>query len=136
MPRKNTALFSITIPVTCKMVDRAIERSIWDLDEYDRADLRAAGVNLTALRDELRADPAFLEQLSKQMIKSALQGVNCSLDEYDLGYNDHPLIRAAVKACEKAYTQREKSQAATHRLAAMRDAAQLLESAGYKISKG
>lgn len=135
MPR-NPTLFTITIPVTKKMIDEAAEVSTVDLDiEYSDDHFRAAGLDLRKIRQELAHDEKFRAKVIRQLIVSSKEGIDAAFNDQRIGMPYHPTIKEAVKrldAAVRAEDQRLENERQDERV---KEATALLHARGYRVVK-
>lgn len=135
MPR-NPTLFTITVPITKKMMDRAIEASTYDLDDYSPEHFRAAGLNLNKIRRELANDDKFRVELGRQMVDTARQAILDAFDYSDISVNGHATIQGAVKKLDRAVDAERKQLEQDREAQRVKDATELLRSKGFKVVQG
>jgi hypothetical protein len=146
MPRKSVPAFVINVPVSKAMLDRAIEASLYDIDDFDAQHFKAAGFTKAKLKQDLAGNPVFIQRITRQMVKSALDSIENEIRHGDIGHGEHSLITTATLALEKADREAaardearweaarkaENAKAAADRI---KNAAKLLKEAGYQVVK-
>jgi hypothetical protein len=134
MSRKSPTLFTLTVPVTNAMMLRAASRSTWELDDFDRGITRSAGANRYRLECALVNDADFREYIGKRMLDAAITGINEAIKFGDVKHDQHPLIKATIKACD-ALAARAGTREANERAESIKAARELLAEAGYTVTK-
>lgn len=134
MPR-NPTLFTITVPVTKKIMDRAIEASTYELDDYGPEHFRAAGINLKKIRRELANDDKFREELSRQMVSTTKQAIMDAFDYSDISVSDHATIQGTIKLLDRAVKAEEAELERDREAQRVKAATELLTAQGYRVVK-
>ena len=135
MPR-NPTLFTITVPITKKMMDGAIGASTYELEDYDAKHYKAAGLSVKKLRAELANDERFRKELTRQMIGTSKQAIMDAFDYSDISVSEHPTIKAAIKQLDQAVEAEEKQTQRDREAERIKDATKLLTSAGFRVVRG
>lgn len=146
MPRKSVPAFVINVPVSKAVLDRAIEASLYDIDDFDAQHFKAAGFTKAELKQDLASNPVFIQRITRQMVNSALEGINNDIRHGEISHGEHPLITTAERALDKAYNEAVKRAEARHEAARkaenakaaadrIKNAAKLLKEAGYQVVK-
>jgi hypothetical protein len=136
MSRKSQTMFFVNVPVTRKMLARAAVTSTFDLEGYELGVTRAGGVNRQRIQDALIEDEAFRTEISKQMANVAQDAISFAIDYSDIDHAEHPMIKAAVAACEVAYAKRDETRDEREKAGRIKEARALLTEAGYRVTKG
>lgn len=134
MPR-NPTLFTITVPVTKKMMDRAIEASTYELDDYAPEHYKAAGINLRKIRSGLANDDRFRTELGLQMINTSKQAIMDAFDYSDISVSEHPAIKDALKRLDRAVDAEEKQLEKDREAERIKNAAELLRARGFRVER-
>lgn len=132
MPR-NPTLFTIEVPITKKMMDRAIEASTYELDDYGPEHFKAAGVSVRKIRSGLATDERFRKELTRQMIDTSKQAILDAFVYSDISVADHPIIEEAVKRLDQAVQEEERQVQKDREAERIKDATELLKKAGYRV---
>lgn len=132
MPR-NPTLFTITVPVTKRMMDRAIEASTYELDDYGNQHFKAAGISLKKIRSELANDTKFRGMLTRQMIDVSKQAIMDAFDYSDISVADHPTVGAAIKRLDAAVRAEEVREEKEREALRIKNATELLKKAGFQV---
>jgi len=132
MPR-NPTLFTITVPVTKRMMDRAVEASTYELDDYGPNHFKTAGVSVKKLRGDLANDAKFRGELTRQMIDVSKQAIMDAFDYSDISVADHPTIEAAIKRLDAAVRAEEEREEREREAQRIKNATELLKKAGYRV---
>lgn len=134
MPR-NPTLFTIEIPVTKKIMDRAVEASTYELEDYAPEHFKAAGLSARKLRSELATDERFRKELSRQMIDTARQSILDAFTYSDISVADHPILEAALKRLDRAVQIEEEQESKKREAERIKNATELLKAAGFRVER-
>ena len=131
----NPTLFTITVPVTKKIMDRAIEVSTYELEDYAPEHFRAAGISAKKIRSALANDDGFRSELTKQMVETARQAIWDAFDYSDISVDGCATIKNAIKLLDRAAEADAAKQDRAAEAQRIKAAAALLSKAGFKVVK-
>jgi predicted phage-related endonuclease len=101
MPR-NPTLFTVTVPVTKKMMDLVIEASTHELDLYKARHYRACGLNANHIRRELANDEEIRAELANQILITAKEAVTKAIENYNISVRLPDSVTEALNCLDDA----------------------------------